>query len=90
MTTNADVPHNPITGTIYQGMNATALAAASDCKEWATFIQWKAAGYSVKKGEHGQKIHAFPEVERRDENGGVHKGRAPRSYTVFNREQVAQ
>ena len=71
MTTNAEVPRNPITGTIYQGMNATTLAAASDCKEWATFLQWKASGFSVKKGEHGERIRAFPTVERNDETAGA-------------------
>ena len=82
-------PHNPFSGTVYQGKNATTLASASTTREFATFLQWKRAGFNIKKGEHGHIIYAFPEVERKNAAGKIEKGRAPRSYTVFSREQVA-
>lgn len=86
---DGNTPHNPITGTIYQGMNSATLASAADCREWATFLQWKAAGYTIKKGEHGQKIRVYPATTRKDEKTGKTEAVCtPRCYTVFNREQT--
>lgn len=52
------LPYNPISGIVYQGRNVSELGTG----EWATFIQWKSAGYKVKKGEHGKHIVKFIEM----------------------------
>ena len=70
-------PQNPITGTIYQGENAAALAHA---KEWATFLQWTRAGYKIKQGEHGVRILRVVDIDT--------DKRAVRRYTVFHSGQV--
>ena len=88
MNKTIQTPYNPISGTIYKGMNIPALLTASKCLEWATFLQWKGKGYSVKKGEHGTGIRTFAEVETKSKSGKVESGHAPRYYTVFNRTQV--
>ena|SRR3990167_7580284 len=83
-------PYNPITGTVYQGMNIGALMSAnSKCLEWATFIQWRNAGYKVKKGSKGTAIRTFAETTVKDkQTGKLETGHAPRYYVLFNKEQV--
>ena len=82
-TLTQNVPHNPLTGTIYQGSNTLILSRMNPCKEWATFLQWKAAGYRVRKGEHGAGIVKFVTIDTKEGEKSV-----PRHYTVFNRTQV--
>lgn len=84
-------PYNPISGTVYQGKNIPSLLSSGyESKEWATFIQWKKEGYKVKKGSKASYILTFAEVEKKTKNGKVTTGHAPRSYAVFNREQVTK
>ena len=78
-------PYNAATGLKYSGRNVGALGTG----EWATFLQWKAKGYNVRKGEHGRKIVKFVEFISRDNAQKVAKAAsAPRVYTVFERGQV--
>lgn len=82
-------PFNPITGTIYKGMNIDALMRASKCLEWATFIQWRDAGYRIVKGSRGTSIRTFAETTTKNkQTGKLESGHAPRYYTLFNKEQV--
>lgn len=89
--------HNAITGTVYQGGNVTELelsriANSFQSYEWATFLQWKMSGYSVKKGARGSHILFFAETTKiektKDGKTRAVAGHAPRCYTVFNRDQV--
>jgi antirestriction protein ArdC len=89
-TTKAAVaPYNSKTGKAYQGKNINALMQASDCREWATFLQWNDEGYKVKKGSKGTGIRTFVATIKKDEKTGESEsGYTPRYYTVFNRDQV--
>lgn len=58
-----------------------------------TFQAWKALGRSVRKGEHGVKVHTFVPMtaEVKDTETGEVKVRAysaPRSTTVFHISQT--
>lgn len=78
-------PYNAVTGQQYAGRNVVALGTG----EWATFLQWRTKGYSVKKGEHGTKIVKFVEfVSRENKDKKAVAASAPRVYTVFERSQV--
>lgn len=83
---------NISTGNEYAGSNADTLAhSPHESNQWGTFLQWKQAGYSVKKGEKGTKIVKIIETkdgEKKRKKKGTPR-RAIRTYTVFNREQVA-
>ena len=71
------MPYNPISGTIYQGMNIGALLAANSCPEWATFLQWKGDGYRVKKGSKGTGIRTFAETTHKNTvTGKIESGMA--------------
>lgn len=90
--------HNPVSGNVYQGGNQVMLAIDASTRgfksrEWATFLQWKQAGYMVKKGEKaGSHIVKFVEVTaKKTGKDGTVKLQAeqrPRGYAVFNRDQV--
>ena len=80
--------HNPLTGTIYQGYNQMFLALAPfKSPEWATFLQWKQAGYKVIKGSKATGARTFVEVSKRKKSDS---GIAPRYFNLFNREQVTK
>ena len=50
-------PQNPISGTVYSGMNVLNLEMEGhDDPRWMTYKQAKAAGYQVRKGEKATKI----------------------------------
>jgi len=56
-----EVPHNPITKTIYKGSNVLVLSMAKSCEGWedgrfATYKQWQSKGCQVQKGERGTEI----------------------------------
>lgn len=82
-------PRNAITGLCYKGRNVSTLAGAGYSEpEWATFIQWREAGYNIRKGEHGERIMTFNPTTRPDKDGKIVESTAVRCYVVFNREQV--
>lgn len=72
-------PHNPVSGTQYQGGNRLRLAWAAIINEyqdprWCTFNQAKAQGWQIKKGSKGVLCESFifeREVKDLDENGNV-------------------
>lgn len=68
----------------YSGQNQITLHNQYGSSEWGTFLQWKAAGFQVKKGQKGTRILKI--VDYVDAKGK--ENHAPRFYTVFNREQV--
>lgn len=69
-------------------MNIDDLCRAGFCSpEWATFLQWKAAGYKVKKGSKGTGCRTFVEVTLTKNKDTT---MAPRYFTLFNKEQVEE
>ena len=88
-------PYNKTTGLEYQGYNVNFLLMAGfKSPEWATFLQWKGAGYKVKKGSKGTAIRTFVSITKQTKKKGgaivSESAHAPRCYTVFNIEQVEQ
>ena len=73
--TRADIPHNPVSGTIYQGGNALWLFTVGteySSGRWATYRQWQSVGCQVRKGET-----STPAVKWHFKygcNSGKHKG----------------
>jgi antirestriction protein ArdC len=78
---------NFITGQEYKGQNQIILNGLYTQNEWATFLQWKTAGFNVKKGQKGTRIIKIVAVDSGQTDLGK-KTNVPRFYTVFNREQV--
>ena len=76
---------NAITRKEYRGNNQALLAQSPyQCGEWATFLQWRDSGLQVKKGEKG--THIIKIIEVINLRGETEK--RPRTYVIFNREQV--
>ena len=79
-------PYNKTTGLEYQGYNINFLVMAGfKSPEWATFLQWKKAGYKVKKGSKGTHARTFVTVDKKKKTDS---GIAPRHFVLFNTEQV--
>lgn len=67
-----DTPYNAITGIEYQGYNVMFLNMARKennytSNKWATFLQWKDAGYKLENAK-GKGIHCrtFGENEKKE------------------------
>lgn len=61
------LPHNPVGGYSYHGINILSLWASQQDKnylfqEWATFKQWQGAGAQVRKGEKGTLTVFFKSI----------------------------
>ena len=99
-TLGAAIPHNPVSGATYSGLNRWVLAVAAiefgyPTGSWATYRQWQSAECQVQRGNHGVYIvRAFecrcckdPDCER----GSLCERRprwGTRVHTVFNAGQV--
>lgn len=82
-------PLNAVTGKAYQGKNIVllteaAIALSTTDNRWATFVQAKSKGWTVRKGSKGVRIVAAREAKE-DEEG---KGHFYRCCTVFNAVQI--
>jgi antirestriction protein ArdC len=86
--------YNPITGTIYRGMNQLWLGmmGMGRSNAWLTFKQASDAGLSVKKGSKGVPIIFWKplSVTRKDSNGDEVQATLPllKHYFVFNADDV--
>jgi len=86
------VPFNETTNRDYQGGNIETLLAA--CVEhgfdfnrgWAGFHQWKDAGRSIRKGEHGTRIVKW--TKTKDDEGN--EKLMPKGMYVFHFEQTQE
>lgn len=79
---------NAITGNEYTGGNEIILLSSGFIdQKWATYKQWKNAGFQVQKNECGTKLSRIVTVK--DKKTGEDK-RVPRFFTVFNIEQVKE
>lgn len=88
---------NPVSGTVYSGMNVFLLSIFSRHRspKFVTFKQAKEAGGSVRKGEKGYPITFFKFITKEDgkwvdvQDPEENPDKLPviRGYTVFNIEQ---
>lgn len=88
------IPMNATTRRPYRGINVMLLWAAADdagyeSNEWATFKQWKNAGYRLKDAKGcGRRIVFWKilEKEERQDDGTKKKVKIPllKSFVVFN------
>jgi len=94
-TAGRNVAHNAVTGRRYSGVNVIMLWLAMN-RGWnvpafLTFNQAKAAGGSVKKGEHGTKVYFVKKLDVQDKRKLDPEARRQimmlREFTVFNIEQ---
>lgn len=77
------MPINHTTKQPYTGHNANILQGG----EWATFIQWRDAGYKVRKGEKGTRLARV--IEYSEKKGDkIEDKKALKSFVVFNINQV--
>lgn len=88
------IPRNLVTGNRYRGVNVVLLWCAALEKglpthEWASFLQWKSKGESVRRGEKGSMVVYFDTVEREDDDGETRKVPFLKASVVFNRSQLA-
>ena len=83
------MPYNHFTKMYYQGRNINALLATGYKEQaWATFLQWKQAGYKVKKGEKGTHGVTFGETTKTNKAGKVVASSYVKGFVVFNIAQV--
>ncbi|WP_316979903.1 ArdC family protein [Shumkonia mesophila] len=96
------IPHNPVGGYAYRGINILGLwasqqAAGYETAHWATFRQWQAVGAQVRKGEKGSLTIFFKPIEKETKDsaaegdgadGPRRSGFIIRAAWVFNSAQV--
>jgi len=84
------LPYNATTSMAYRGSNVAELMTRGyGSPEWATFLQWREAGYKVKKGEKGTHCLHFGKTTKKDTQTGKTKVTGyMKGFVVFNREQV--
>ena len=82
-------PINATTGKEYNGSNVEKLLNTDLYDQrWATFRQWKSAGYKVKKGSKGTEL--IKVVSVKDKKSPKLEKRVPRRFWVFNICQVEE
>ena len=87
-------PRNAVTGRAYTGINTLLLAMSPHANPlWLTYKQAKAAGGTVRKGEHGTQVVFFKplKVEDKGAENADDKGKIIpllRMFTVFNVQQI--
>lgn len=86
------MPMNAVTERPYSGVNVLLFWMSADKgyarPRYLTFNQAKAAGGSVRKGEHGTKVYFFKQLTIADKASGEEKTIPMlREYTVFNVSQ---
>ena len=94
----SDMPHNFSTGRSYHGVNVlqlwlTQTARGYATAEWCTFVQARALGASVRKGEHGTPVWFIkPRIasdhDEKGEESLTFRGVMFKQFTVFNRCQI--
>lgn len=94
------LPHNPLSGTQYRGINPALLMMAEigagySTSQWVTFCQAQEAGAQVRKGERGQLVVFWKMLDAcADDSADADEISTNRPrfmlkhYTVFNLDQV--
>ena len=82
-------PINAVTGREYtEGNIFKLLDTPFFDQRWATFKQWKDAGFQVMKGSKGTEL--IKVVTIKDKNDPEKTKSVPRRFFVFNIEQVEE
>ncbi|MEI6715281.1 MAG: zincin-like metallopeptidase domain-containing protein [Verrucomicrobiota bacterium] len=82
-------PKNYATKNSYRGINVFLLGMAGFSSPWfLTFVQAKAQGGNVKRGEKGSFVVKYGTYETENESGEEQKRGFLKSYTVFNSSQI--
>ena len=82
-------PKNYATKNSYRGINMFLLGMAGfSSPRFLTFVQAKALGGNVKRGEKGSLVVKYGTYETRKESGEEQKRGFLKSYTVFNDSQI--
>ncbi len=80
---------NHFSGKKYQGINQILLSLDLDASpHWGTFMQWKGAGASVRKGETATPVVFFSLLDYEDDDGNKRSRPFMRHYSVFHAGQV--
>jgi len=87
------IPKNNVTEKPYNGVNILLLWGASHKHKyssniWASYRQWNQQKESIRKGEKGTMVVYYDFMEK-EENGEVKKVPFIKSYSVFNKCQLA-
>lgn len=81
-------PTNYTTEKEYTGGNIFLLLDTPFTDQrWATYKQWKNAGFQVQKGQKGVRLTKIVSID--DKKTGEPK-KVPRGFTVFNIDQVKE
>jgi antirestriction protein ArdC len=84
------MPRNAVSGRAYSGVNILLLWGAAEASgwgpRWLTFKQAKAAGGTVRKGEHGETVIFVKRILVKDKDDAEKRKSIGflRAYTVFN------
>lgn len=90
------LPHNPLSGTHYRGINPALLMMAEleggySTAQWVTYRQAAQAGAQVRKGEKGAMVVFWKKLDPKADAADTDEDR-PRfvlkHYTVFNLDQI--
>lgn len=89
---DSGMPHNPVGGYNYHGVNVLSLWVAQQnygysTADWATYKQWQSKGAQVRKGERSTTTVLFKPFEK-EVDGKTEKFLVARAFSVFNAEQV--
>jgi antirestriction protein ArdC len=92
----SQLPSNALTGRGYRGINTLLLWLSTvergySSDRWATFRQWKEAGYPVRAGEKSTTVVFWKSLARYTEEDEAQEERprvVARAYSVFNAAQV--
>ncbi len=95
---NSVVPHNPVTGTRYKGVNFLYLTMQrKPDPRWVTFKQAQAKGWQVKRGSKGSTVQFWQfekDIKTKDSDGKTVTERVKlerpllRHYYVFNGSDI--
>ena len=82
-----DRPYNPVSQTVYRGLNTIYLSVASMMKgytdpRWMTFLQCTGKGWSVRRGEHAETICYFSRTSTKTEEDPDTHEKVKRTYRL--------
>ena len=98
-----DRPYNPVSQTIYRGLNTIYLSVAAvtngyDDPRWMTFLQCTNQGWNVRRGEHAETICYFSRTTTKTEEDPDTHEKVKRTFRldrpifryacVFNARQI--
>ena len=82
-----DRPYNPVSQTVYRGLNTIYLSIAALTKgyndpRWMTFLQCNGKGWNVRRGEHAETICYFSRTTTKTEEDPDTHEKVKRTYQL--------